>query len=32
MQRLRIAIIDDYQDVVRALDCFKKLDGHEVMI
>ncbi|MCP3462798.1 D-2-hydroxyacid dehydrogenase family protein [Bradyrhizobium sp. CCGUVB23] len=32
MQRLRVAVIDDYQDVVRSLDCFKKLRGHEVTI
>src|SRR5215471_9759094 len=32
MQRLRIAVIDDYQDVVRSLDCFTKLHGHEVTI
>ncbi|MEF0942973.1 D-2-hydroxyacid dehydrogenase family protein [Rhizobium sp. BR 362] len=30
--RLRIAILDDYQDVVRTLDCFSKLRGHEVTI
>jgi len=27
-----IAIPDDYQDCVRQLDCFGKLDGHEVRI
>ncbi|MBR0827735.1 D-2-hydroxyacid dehydrogenase family protein [Bradyrhizobium manausense] len=32
MQRLRVAIIDDYQDVVRTLDCFATLRGHEVTI
>ncbi|WFU04833.1 D-2-hydroxyacid dehydrogenase family protein (plasmid) [Rhizobium sp. CB3171] len=30
--RLRVAILDDYQDVVRTLDCFSKLQGHEVTI
>jgi len=32
MTPLRIAIIDDYQDVVRTLDCFPKLQGHDVRI
>jgi D-3-phosphoglycerate dehydrogenase len=32
MQRMRVAVIDDYQDVVRRLDCFMKLHGHEVKI
>lgn len=32
MQRLRIAVIDDYQDVVRSLECFTQLGGHEVTI
>lgn len=32
MTPLRIAIIDDYQDVVRTLDCFAKLQGHDVRI
>ncbi|MGR9167331.1 D-2-hydroxyacid dehydrogenase family protein [Rhizobium leguminosarum] len=31
-KRLRIEILDDYQDVVRTLDCFSKLQGHEVRI
>ncbi|MGO7135458.1 D-2-hydroxyacid dehydrogenase family protein [Rhizobium leguminosarum] len=30
--RLRVAILDDYQDIVRTLDCFSKLEGHEVKI
>ncbi|MBB2671471.1 UNVERIFIED_ORG: D-3-phosphoglycerate dehydrogenase [Rhizobium esperanzae] len=30
--RLRVAILDDYQDVVRTLDCFGKLQGHEIRI
>jgi len=29
---LRIAVIDDYQDVVRTLDCFEKLQGYEVTV
>ena len=31
-QRLRVSILDDYQDVVRTLDCFSKLQGHDVTI
>lgn len=29
---MKIAILDDYQDVVRYLDCFSKLAGHDVTI
>ena len=29
---MKIAILDDYQDAVRHLDCFKLLDGHDVKI
>ena len=29
---MNIAVLDDYQDVVRSLDCFRKLDGHDVRI
>jgi D-3-phosphoglycerate dehydrogenase len=29
---MKIAILDDYQDAVRSLRCFTKLDGHEVTI
>ncbi|HAT33519.1 MAG TPA: 3-phosphoglycerate dehydrogenase [Janthinobacterium sp.] len=29
---MKIAILDDYQDCVRALDCFHLLDGHEVKV
>lgn len=29
---MKIAILDDYQDVVRRLDCFNMLDGHEVKV
>lgn len=29
---MKIAILDDYQDVVRHLDCMRLLEGHEVKI
>jgi D-3-phosphoglycerate dehydrogenase / 2-oxoglutarate reductase len=29
---MKIAILDDYQDAVRHLDCFRLLDGHDVKI
>ncbi len=29
---MKIAILDDYQDVVRKLDCFRLFDDHEVKI
>lgn len=29
---MKIAILDDYQDCVRHLDCFKLLEGHEVKV
>lgn len=29
---MKIAILDDYQDCVRTLDCFSKLAGHEVTV
>ncbi|MET0962967.1 MAG: D-2-hydroxyacid dehydrogenase family protein [Noviherbaspirillum sp.] len=29
---MKIAILDDYQDAVRRLDCFGLLDGHEVKV
>jgi D-3-phosphoglycerate dehydrogenase len=29
---MKIAILDDYQDCVRNLDCFRQLGGHEVKI
>lgn len=29
---MKIAILDDYQDVVRGLQCFSMLDGHEVKV
>jgi D-3-phosphoglycerate dehydrogenase / 2-oxoglutarate reductase len=29
---MRIAILDDYQDAVRKLECFKLLDGHDIKI
>ncbi len=30
--RLRVAILDDYQDVVHTLDCFSTLQGHDVTV
>jgi D-3-phosphoglycerate dehydrogenase len=29
---MKIAILDDYHDTLRTLDCFRKLEGHEVTI
>ena len=29
---MRIAILDDYHDTLRTLECFKKLHGHEVKV
>lgn len=29
---MKIAILDDYQDAVRSLDCFQLLDGHDVKV
>ncbi len=29
---MKIAILDDYQDVVRHLDCFRTLEGHAVKV
>ncbi len=29
---MKITILDDYFDTVRTLDCFAKLNGHEVTI
>jgi D-3-phosphoglycerate dehydrogenase len=29
---MKIAILDDYFDTVRTLECFKKLAGHEVKV
>lgn len=29
---MKIAILDDYQDVVRTLSCFAKLQGHDVTV
>jgi D-3-phosphoglycerate dehydrogenase len=29
---MKIAVLDDYQDAVRSLNCFKLLDGHEVKV
>lgn len=32
MDRLRIAILDDYQQVVGSLACFERLSGHDVTV
>src|SRR6266516_2001344 len=29
---MNIAILDDYHDTLRTLECFKKLEGHEITI
>jgi D-3-phosphoglycerate dehydrogenase / 2-oxoglutarate reductase len=29
---MKIAILDDYQDAARSLECFRLLDGHEVKV
>jgi len=29
---MKISILDDYHDTLRTLECFKKLDGHEITI
>jgi D-3-phosphoglycerate dehydrogenase len=29
---MKVAILDDYHDTLRGLDCFKKLSGHEIEI
>jgi D-3-phosphoglycerate dehydrogenase len=29
---MKITVLDDYHDTVRTLDCFRKLDGHDVTI
>ncbi|MGI4716972.1 MAG: D-2-hydroxyacid dehydrogenase family protein [Janthinobacterium lividum] len=29
---MRIAVLDDYQDAVRGLSCFRLLDGHDVKV
>lgn len=29
---MKITVLDDYHDTVRTLDCFRKLDGHDVAI
>jgi len=29
---MKIAILDDYQDAARTLECFRMLDGHEVKV
>jgi D-3-phosphoglycerate dehydrogenase len=29
---VKISILDDYQDVIRTLDCYGKLTGHDVQV
>jgi D-3-phosphoglycerate dehydrogenase / 2-oxoglutarate reductase len=29
---MKIAVLDDYQDVFRTLECYAKLDGHEIIV
>lgn len=29
---MKISILDDYHDTLRTLDCFRKLDGHQVTV
>lgn len=29
---MKIAVIDDYQDAFRKLECYKRLEGHEVVV
>ena len=29
---MKIAILDDYQDAVRSLECFRLLEGHDVKV
>ena len=29
---MKVSILDDYTDTLRTLDCFKKLEGHQVEI
>ncbi len=29
---MKITILDDYHDTLRILECFKKLEGHEITI
>ena len=31
-EQVKIAILDDYFDTLRSLQCFHKLDGHDVTI
>ena len=31
-RHMKIAILDDYQDTIRTLDCFKKMAGQDVTI
>jgi len=29
---MKISILDDYFDTLRTLPCFRKLDGHDVIV
>jgi hypothetical protein len=29
---VKVAILDDYFDTIRTLQCFRKLDGHQVTV
>ena len=29
---MKIAILDDYQDAARSLECFRLLEGHDVKV
>tara|TARA_B100000676_G_C17891843_1_gene739628 strand:- start:429 stop:530 length:102 start_codon:yes stop_codon:yes gene_type:complete len=29
---MKVTILDDYFDTLRTLDCFRKLDGHDVTV
>ena len=31
-KEMNITILDDYHDTLRTLECFKKLEGHEITI
>ena len=31
-KEMKITILDDYHDTLRTLECFKKLEGHEITI
>ena len=29
---MKVAILDDYHDTLRTLECFRRLDGHDVKV